>query len=83
MPNFDPYADLVSTVIRVEGRLRRQLERSASWYWNAWHLPSMTDIRRISSQLGAMEARVRDLSDRLGEVENEEHRGSERRTMVD
>jgi hypothetical protein len=65
----DAFADLVSTVTRLEVRLRRRMERQATWYWHQLHLPSSGDIRRVSSQLAALEARVRDVSERLEDHE--------------
>lgn len=65
----DLFADLVSTVTRVEARVRRRIERQATWYWHQFHLPSAGDVRRVSAQLAAIEARVRDVSERLDDHE--------------
>lgn len=65
----DAFADLVSAATRLEVRLRRRMERHATWYWHQFHLPSAGDIRRVSSQLAALEARVRDVSERLEDHE--------------
>jgi hypothetical protein len=63
----DVLADVVSASTRLEARLRRRAERQATWVWHLWHLPSESDVRRISGQLAALEARLRDVSERLDE----------------
>lgn len=65
----DAFADIVSAVTRLEVRLRRRMERQASWYWHQFHLPSHGDMRRVFTQLAALEARLRDVSERLEDHE--------------
>jgi hypothetical protein len=67
----DLLADVVSASTRLEARLRRRAERQATWVWHLWHLPSESDVRRISGQLAALEARLRDVSERLDERDGE------------
>jgi hypothetical protein len=65
----DLFADAVSAATRLEARLRRRVERQATWVWHAYHLPSSGDVRRISAQLAALEARVRDVQERLEDLD--------------
>lgn len=65
----DLFADLVSAATRIEVRIRRRLERQATWYWHQLYLPSAGDMRRVLAQLAALEARVRDVSERLEDHE--------------
>jgi hypothetical protein len=59
------FADAVATMTRLEVRIRRQLERQSTWLLHQYNLPSATDIRRVRRQLSAIEARLRDVSERL------------------
>ena len=65
----DAFADIVSAATRLEVRMRRRLERQATWYWHQFHLPSSGDMRRVFTQLAALEARLRDVSERLEDHE--------------
>jgi hypothetical protein len=65
----DLFADLVSAATRLEVRLRRRMERQASWYWHQLQLPSAGDMRRVLAQLAALEARVRDISEQMEDRE--------------
>ncbi|MGH2761695.1 MAG: hypothetical protein ACRDLD_03805 [Thermoleophilaceae bacterium] len=66
----DLFADLVSAATRLEVRLRRRMERQASWYWHQLQLPSAGDMRRVLAQLAALEARVRDISEQMEDRES-------------
>lgn len=63
------FADTVAVALRVEARLRRRFEDQTAWVWHAWNLPTALDIRRVQSQLAALEGRVRDMSERLEQLE--------------
>lgn len=63
------FADTIGTALRVEARIRRRFEDQTAWVWHAWNLPTALDIRRVQSQLAALEGRVRDMSERLEELE--------------
>jgi hypothetical protein len=76
----DFFADLVSAATRLEIRMRRRVERQATWYWHQLNLPSVGDVRRVSAQLAAIEARVRDLSERLEDHEAASEERAERVT---
>jgi hypothetical protein len=64
------FADVVATVTRLEVRVRRQLERQSTWLLHQYNLPSATDIRRVRGQLAAIEARLRDVSERVEDPQN-------------
>lgn len=58
-------ADGVALLTRLEVRLRRQLERQSTWVLHQYNLPTAGDMRRVRAQLAAVEARLRDMSERL------------------
>lgn len=58
-------ADAVALLTRLEVRLRRQLERQSTWVLHQYNLPTAGDLRRVRAQLAAVEARLRDMSERL------------------
>ena len=66
------FADGVATALRVEARLRRRFEDQTGWALHAWNMPTYLDIRRVQSQLAALEGRIRDMSERLDQVEPKE-----------
>ena len=59
------FADGVSILTRLEVRLRRRIERQSTWLLHQYNLPAAEDIRKVRAQLAAMEARLRDVSERL------------------
>ena len=59
------FADSVAMMTRVEVRLRRRLERQSTWLLHQYNLPAAEDIRKVRAQLAAVEARLRDVSERL------------------
>jgi hypothetical protein len=59
------FADYVALVTRLEARLRRQVEAQTAWWLHQINLPTATDVRRMRAQLGAVEARLRDVDERL------------------
>jgi hypothetical protein len=56
---------------RVEVRLRRRLERQSTWLLHQYNLPAAGDIRKMRAQLAAVEARLRDMSERMEDAERE------------
>ncbi len=61
----DAFADTVSVVTRLEGSLRRRVERQSSSLLHALNLPTAGDVRKMRRQLAAVEARLRDMAERL------------------
>jgi hypothetical protein len=59
------FADTVATLTRLEVRLRRRVERQSTWLLHQYNLPSATDVRKVRAQLAAVEARLRDMGERL------------------
>ena len=59
------FADTVATLTRLEVRLRRRVERQSTWLLHQYNLPSATDVRKLRAQLAAVEARLRDMGERL------------------
>ena len=72
------FADSVAAMIRLEAQIRRRVERQSTRVWHLWNLPTAGDVRRMRAQLSSMEARLRDMSERLEESE-EARRVAERR----
>ena len=64
------FADSVAAMIRLEAQVRRRLEHSSARIWHMSNLPTATDVRRMRGQLASMEARLRDVSERLEESED-------------
>jgi hypothetical protein len=55
----------VDTVVRLAGlqaAAQRRAERAVTAYLHLWHLPSLTDVRRLSQQMSQLDRRVRELS---------------------
>jgi hypothetical protein len=73
----DLVADMVSTVTRLEAQLRRRVERQATWLLHVYHLPSSSDVRRVSAQLSALDARLRDMSERLDDIDADSGRSED------
>ncbi len=63
------FADAIAAMIRLESQVRRRVERQTGRVWHLCNLPTATDMRRVRSQLSAVEARLRDVSERLEEAE--------------
>jgi hypothetical protein len=59
------FADTVATLTRLEVRLRRRVERQSTWLLHQYNLPTATDVRKLRAQLAAVEARLRDMGERL------------------
>jgi hypothetical protein len=55
----------VDTIVRmaaVQAGVQRRAERALTAYLHLWHLPSLTDVRRLSQQMSQLERRVRELN---------------------
>jgi hypothetical protein len=61
------FADLVAAQIRLEGQLRRRMERQMSAIWHLLNLPTVSDHRRLRAKLVAIEAQLEELNERLAE----------------
>lgn len=68
------FADAVAIGTRYEARLRRRVEAQTSWVLHQYNLPSATDVRRMRAQLAALEARLRDMDERLEDSIQENRR---------
>lgn len=76
------FADTVATVTRLEVRLRRRVERQSSWLLHQYNLPTAGDIRKMRAQLASIEARLRDMSERLEDQQYEARRSAERKART-
>jgi hypothetical protein len=72
------FADTVSTLTRLEVRLRRRAERQSTWLLHLYNLPTAGDVRRMRAQLAALQAQVRDVSERLEDLQHESDRDGRR-----
>jgi hypothetical protein len=59
------FTDGVAMATRLEVRVRRRLERQSTWLLHQYNLPTAGDIRKMRAQLAAVEARLRDMGERL------------------
>jgi len=59
------FADSVAAVTRLEARMRRTVEGRTAAYWHFFNLPTASDMRRVRGQLSMLEARLRDLDERV------------------
>ncbi len=64
----DLFADAVAAATRLEVQVRRRMQRQTGALWSALTLPSATEQRRLHAQVASLEARVRDLTERLEEA---------------
>lgn len=79
----DLFADVASVAARVERQVRRRIERQTVRVWHAYGLPTVSDIRRVSRQIATVEARLRDMDERLEDlVEQREPPPPERRART-
>jgi len=74
------FADAVAIGTRFEARLRRRIEAQSTWLLHQYNLPSATDIRRMRAQLAALEARLRDMDERLEDSMLENRRANSQPT---
>jgi hypothetical protein len=65
----DMFADVVAAATRLEVRLRRRIDRQMNQVWHLYRLPSTVDMRRVLTQLAALEARLRDITERLDDLD--------------
>lgn len=65
------FADLVAATTRLEVQVRRRLQKQTGAMWNLMNLPTASDQRSLRAQIAALEARVRDLTERLEEPETD------------
>jgi hypothetical protein len=72
------FADAVSTLTRLEVRLRRRAERQSTWLLHLYNLPTAGDVRRMRAQLAALQAQLRDVSERVEELQHESDRDGRR-----
>lgn len=67
----DLFADAVAAATRLEVQIRRRMQRQTGAMWSALNLPSATDQRRLHAQVASLEARIRDLTERLEDAAEE------------
>jgi len=67
------FADGVALATRLEVRLRRRMERQSTWLLHQYNLPTAGDVRKMRAQLAAVEARLRDVAERIEDQEESGH----------
>lgn len=67
MVRTEQFADIASTLARIQADVQRRAERSLRQTWHFWNLPTGSDVKRMSEQIASLERRVRDLSKQLEE----------------
>ena len=60
----DAFGDALALGIRLERRLRREVERRTRRVLHFANLPTATDVRRLSEQVGALRRELRELEKR-------------------
>jgi hypothetical protein len=65
------FANLIAAQIRLEGQMRRRMERQMAAFWHLLNLPTVSDHRTLRAQLVAIEAQLEELSERLGDPSDE------------
>ena len=73
----DLITDVIASMTRMEAITRRRMEHNATWLLHQYYLPSFSDVRRVSAQLAALEARMRDMAERLDELDETRVGGAE------
>ncbi len=76
------FADSVAMMTRLEVRLRRRIERQSTWLLHQYNLPAAADVRKVRAQLAAVEARLRDVSERLEDQQYEAETARGKSTRV-
>jgi hypothetical protein len=54
--------DAIVRLAAMQAGVQRRAERALTAYLHLWHLPSLTDVRRLSQQMSQLERRIRELS---------------------
>jgi hypothetical protein len=67
--NSDTFMDAAAVTWRVQRRLHAELRRGLDVWFGAWHLPTRSDVSRLSNQIAGLERQVRELR---GELEHTE-----------
>lgn len=65
------FADVVAATTRLEVQVRRRLQKQTGALWGLLNLPTASDQRSLRAQIAALEARVRDLTERLEEPDTD------------
>jgi polyhydroxyalkanoate synthesis regulator phasin len=60
----DAFHDALTLGLRLQGRLRRRVERESRRALHLLNLPSNTDVRRLSEQVAALRRELRELERR-------------------
>lgn len=68
------FADLVAATTRLEVQLRRRVQKQTGALWRLLNLPTADDQRSLRAQVAALEARLRDLTERLEDAQSEKAR---------
>jgi polyhydroxyalkanoate synthesis regulator phasin len=58
----DAFLDALALGWRLRGRLQREAERQSRRALHMLNLPTASDVRRLSEQVGALQRQVRELS---------------------
>jgi hypothetical protein len=61
----DVFMDAFATSWRLGRRLNAEARRGLEMWFGAWHVPTRSDVDRLSGQIGALERQVRELRSEL------------------
>ena len=59
--NSDAFMDGFAVTWRVQRRLQTRVRRSLDVWLGMWHLPSRSDVARVSNEIAGLERQVREL----------------------
>ena len=62
----DRFMDGFTVTWRVQRRLQTRVRRSLDMWLGLWHLPSRTDVARVSNEIAGLERQVRELRAEVG-----------------
>jgi hypothetical protein len=65
----ETYFDLMTTVTRTKGAVKRKVAGTSTRALHLFNLPAGTDVKRMREQLSRMERRINQLSERVEELD--------------
>lgn len=67
----EAFAEAFARMTKVQAQSRRRLERLTRRVLHLWNLPAATDVKRVEERLAGVERRLRDVSKRLEQPDEE------------
>src|SRR5947209_11198214 len=67
--NSTPFMDGLALTWRLQRRVQTEVQRGLDVWFGAWHLPTRSDVARLSNEIASLERQVRDLRSELERTE--------------